>query len=34
LCLWYLGFLDSRDGKTMVKRIGFAGERLMPSENR
>jgi len=29
----YLEFLESRDGKTMVKRIGFAGERMRESKD-
>ena len=28
----YLEFLDSRDGKTMVRRIGFAGERIVEAK--
>ena len=29
----YLEFLDSRDGKTLVKRIGFSGERMIEPRN-
>lgn len=28
----YLEFLDSRDGKTLIKRIGFDGERMMEAK--
>jgi hypothetical protein len=28
----YLEFLDSRDGKTMIKRIGFSGERIVEAK--
>jgi hypothetical protein len=28
----YLEFVDSREGKTTIKRIGFAGERIVEAK--
>jgi hypothetical protein len=28
----YLEFLDTRDGKTMIKRLGFDGERTVEAK--